>query len=160
MTPDPSAPETCTPLQAAARWLRAHSPWLFLLLFYPAYRLIRSLSEAGATTDVLPADQAGTAAQLSAQWLNLAGPGSKLLVAAGVFAFAIGFVWLAMTLITPVLAHWARGRYKADPTNPAADFKDTFLHLSFDRQIGLFCAVWVSLLLIFALCWLGAALVQ
>ena len=153
-------PDNCTPWQAALRWLRAHSPWLFLALFYPAYRLLRYASELEATADVPPTDQASTAAQLSAQWLNLAGPGSKLLVTAGVFAFAVGFVWVTMSLVTPVLPHWARGRYKADDLYPATDFKDTFLRLSFGWQIGLFCAVWVALLLLFALCWLGAALVQ
>ena len=161
MTPISSTPQPdCTPAQAAFRWLRAHSPWLFLALFYPAYRLIRYLSEAGATADVPAADAAGTAAQLSAQWLNLAGPGSKMLVAAGVFSFALGFVWLSMTLLTPVLAHWARGHYKNDPENPATDFKATFLHLPHDQQIKLFCVVWLALLCFFSVCWLGAALVQ
>ena len=158
MTPNPNTP--CTPAQAKLRWARAHSPWLFLLLFYPLWLLLRWVSEAGATADVPAADAAGSAAQLSAQWLHLAGPGSKLLVAGGVFAFALGFVWGAMTLLTPVLAHWARGRYAQDPHNPATDFKDTFLHLPAEQQIKLFCAVWLALLGFFSLCWLGAALVQ
>ena len=154
-------PETpCTPTQRVLRWLRSKAMLLFVAAFYPLYRLARALSEAGAGTDAPPADAASAAAQVSAQWLNLAGPGSKLLIAAFAFAAAVAFVWGTMHMVTPVLAHWARGRYAKDATNPATDFKDTFLHLPYDQQIKLFCAVWLGLLGLFAVCWLGAALVQ
>lgn len=137
-------------------FLRRQSTWLLPLLLVLAYPSARTFIVAREAADVPARDRAGLETQLSAQWLDLKGPTSRLLIALVIFGVGLACVWLAMSLL-PVVKKWARGGFKHDPETPATDFKTAFLELDDPWKFAVFVSCWLGLLWFFAQCWAGAS---
>lgn len=142
------------------RTVRRQSPWLAVLALVLVYPRLRNIVTGYAVAQAPPASAASAAAQVSAQWLNLQGPASKLVLAVLAFAVGLGVVWLALSFVVPVLATWAKGKHIAEQGNTALDFKHTFLNLPRQWQITIFVVCWLGLLFFFGQCWQAASLVQ
>lgn len=129
---NPTLPETpCTPAQRAKQLLRRWQKPLIALALLLAYIPLKNAVVGYQATHGPVIDAQDTAAQISAQFLNLWGPLSKLVLAL-IFYNVAGFVSFKGLAVSPVLPDWATGRYSSADVLPAPvkDYKAAFLALS------------------------------
>ena len=121
----------CTPQARAWQLLRRwHKPLLALLLLL-AYLPLRDAVVDYQAAHGPAVDLRDTAAAISAQFLNLWGPLSKLVLAI-VFYYAGSFISFKGLATAPVLTDWATGRYGSPDVlpRPVSDYKAAFLALT------------------------------
>jgi hypothetical protein len=155
----PLQEKPCTSTERAAQLLRRYHKPLLALSLLLSYLPLRYFVAARLATAVPAADAQGTIAQISAQFLGMWLPFSKL-VWAVIFFYASGFFSFASLKVSPVLPDWAKGHYSkyGSPLPPVLDYKAAFLALTDAERLAHYeRAAWKEMIR-FSACLLAACL--
>jgi hypothetical protein len=164
MEPIPQTP-TCTPYQQFGSWVRRHVPVLVLAgvllayLFGPHLLQTFTLWIHGAPpitagqgdlegSQVAAANQAGG-------WKQFGAITSVMFAGTAYFSTIVFVVWFLMHYITPGLPTWAKKHFTA-----GFDEANSTIQLQEKWQYAIYLAVWLGLLLLYAVCILSASLAQ